>query len=431
MGLRVLHVIGGGDSGGAMSHLLPLLSALQRAGCDVHLLCLGEGRLAEEASCRGSSVAVLEMRHAWDASVIGPLRRILAGGPADLEAAPGGGAGYLSEHSRLGRLLHPRWDVVHTHGMRANLPVRLVLRGRHIFNGRQSGPCLFTTVHSDLRLDYSSSGQALLYQRLDRATLPAVDRIICVSEALRRLLLERGYPAERLLTIRSGIELPEICVSEASTPEAEVRADSAADAAKTLAATRAGTRVGTIARLVPVKDVDLLLEVAGLLRRTQPEVEVVIVGGGPERGRLEERARSLGLGGVVRFTGRRDDVGVIMDGLDVYMVTSTFEGGVSMAVLEAMAAGIPVVTTAAGGVEEAVRDGETGFVVTRQQERAALAAALADRAAVLLADPQLRARMGAAGARRVRDAFAVERTAQATLRIYERCLAARGALSQT
>ena len=60
-GLRVLHVIGGGDSGGAMTHLLPLLSALRRTGCDVHLLCLGEGRLAEEASLRGLPVAVLPL----------------------------------------------------------------------------------------------------------------------------------------------------------------------------------------------------------------------------------------------------------------------------------------------------------------------------------------------------------------------------------
>ncbi len=85
-GLRVLHVIGGGDSGGAMTHLLPLVSALGRMGCDVRLLCLGEGRLAEEASRRGSSVAVLSMGHAWDASVIGPLSRVVTGGPADFEA---------------------------------------------------------------------------------------------------------------------------------------------------------------------------------------------------------------------------------------------------------------------------------------------------------------------------------------------------------
>jgi glycosyltransferase involved in cell wall biosynthesis len=95
-------------------------------------------------------------------------------------------------------------------------------------------------------------------------------------------------------------------------------------------------------------------------------------------------------------------------------------------VLEAMAAGIPVVTTAAGGVTEAVRDGETGFVVSRDQERGALAATLAESATTLLRDEELRSRMGAAGAKRVRELFTAERAAAATLRAYERCLAARG-----
>jgi glycosyltransferase involved in cell wall biosynthesis len=179
---------------------------------------------------------------------------------------------------------------------------------------------------------------------------------------------------------------------------------------------------------VSVKDVDLLLDVALLLRATHPDVEVVIVGDGPEATSLERRARALGLVGTVRFAGRKEDVAAELAGWDLYMVTSTFEGGVSMAVLEAMSATVPVVTTAAGGVEEAVRDGETGFVVNRDQSRSAIAAALAERAALLLDDPELRARMGAAAAQRVRERFAVERTAMATVRAYERCLAAKGAL---
>lgn len=96
--------------------------------------------------------------------------------------------------------------------------------------------------------------------------------------------------------------------------------------------------------------------------------------------------------------------------------------------LEAMAAAIPVVTTAAGGVEEAVKDGETGFVVNSDRDRDALAAALAERAALLLGNPELRARMGAAGAQRVRDEFGIDRTARATIRAYERCLVGKGAL---
>ena len=185
-------------------------------------------------------------------------------------------------------------------------------------------------------------------------------------------------------------------------------------------------RIGTVARLAPVKDLGLLLEVADRLRRTFPGLECLIVGDGPERPGLEAATRDLGLSEVVRFTGRVEGVGPILATLDVFVVTSIFEGGVSMSVLEAMAAGLPVVTTAAGGVAEAVQDGETGFVVARDGERGALAAALAERAAALLADEDLRRRMGAAGAARVRDLFLAERTAARTLRAYERCLAGRG-----
>ena len=185
MALRVVHVIGGGDTGGAMSHLLPLLPALQRAGCDAHLLCLGEGGLADTALAGGLQVGTLPMKGAHDPRMLAELRRVLAGGRAT-------GAGSWGPESP--------WDVVHTHGMRANLPVRMIvpsLRGR---------PCLFTTVHSDLRLDYESRALALTYSALDRASLGGVDWFLCVSDSLRRLLVERGYPADRLSTVRSGLE---------------------------------------------------------------------------------------------------------------------------------------------------------------------------------------------------------------------------------
>ena len=380
---RALHLIGGGDTGGAMSHLLPLLRALGPAGCDVHLACLGGGGLADEAERRGLALTVLPMKGAHDFRVLGSLRRLLADGPAE---RPGTGA----------------WDIVHTHGMRANLPVRLALGHKGL------APCLVTTVHSDIRLDYDSSSLARLYEALDRGTLGRVDCVICMSSSLRGLLIDRGYPPGRLVAIHSGLE-------------------TATGGATAAAVTRSRPRVGSLVRLVAVKDVDLMLEVAGLLRRTHPDVEMIVMGDGPESERLQRVAGETLPTGTVRFTGRMDDVRSALSELDVYLVTSLYEGGVSMSVLEAMESGLPVVTTAAGGVEEAVVDGETGYVVSRGQDRGALAAALAERTAALLDDPALRARMGAAGARRVRSEFTIERTAAQTLRAYERCLAVRAA----
>lgn len=406
MALRVLHVIGGGDTGGAMSHLLPLLSALGGAGCEVHLLCLGDGGLADAAKDRGFAVTVLPMKGAHDPRVLRRLRHILASGSTE-------GVG----RSRPGA----PWSIVHTHGMRANLPVRLVV------SGLSRRPCLFTTVHSDIRLDYRRPALGRAYAGLDRASLGPVDAIVCVSESLREVLVRRGYPSDKLLTIRSGLE-PAAAAGKRAAMRVDV--EEPLDMAERADRWPAERRpcLGTTTRLVAVKDVDLLLEVASLLSRSHPRVECLVMGDGPERQRLEARAEQMGLAGIVRFAGRVADVREGLRRLDVFIVTSVYEGGVSMSVLEAMEAGLPVVVTAAGGVEEAVVDGETGYIVSREQERGALAAALAERAAALLDDPGLRARMGQAGARRVRREFTIERTAAQTLRAYERCLAARGRL---
>lgn len=386
--LRVLHLIGGGDTGGAMSHLLLLLPALEREGCKVRLVCLGGGGLAEAARQTGLEVTVLPMRSRRDLRVLPSLRSIV--------------------------FQQPGWDIVHTHGMRANLPTRLVVDLSRPLSRRRR-PCLLTTVHSDLRLDYSSRAVVLAYEVLDRATLGCVDGIICASRALKEVLLARGYPRERLYAVPSGLDAAQL---ERLEQARLARVGKVSAGPKPL-------RLGAVARLAPVKDIDLLLEVAAGLRESHPRAEFVIAGDGPERTRLERVAADRGLVDTVRFTGPIQEVGPFLAELDVYLVTSQFEGGVSMAVLEAMAAGLPVVSTAAGGVSEAVVDGETGYVVQRGHDREALAAALAERAAALLDDPELRVRLGAAGAERVRSRFTIEGTAAATLRVYERCLAGK------
>jgi len=387
--LRVLHVIGGDDTGGAMSHLLPLLSALREAGCEAELLCLGEGGLAAQAKERGLPVLVLPMSQAHDWRVLGPLRQVL------LRA---GTRGF--------------WQIVHTHGMRAHLPTRLVLVGR----GER--PCLAATIHSDIRLDYPLL-TARLYELLDRATLRPVELIVCVSEALKELVVARGYPASRVVVVRSGLE-PGRILSLSLLAQARRAAEGRP------------LRVGTVARLVKAKRLELLLEGMAALRRTHPMVEALVAGDGPERAALESLASDLGLEGAVRFLGRVAKVEEVLGEIDVYVVTSVFEGGVSLAVLEAMAAELPVVATAAGGVAEAVVDGETGFLVGDQMLAAreecrrgqrALAVALADRVRALLDNPGLRQRMGKAGAQRVQEHFTAARTAADTLRAYHRVLA--------
>jgi glycosyltransferase involved in cell wall biosynthesis len=182
--------------------------------------------------------------------------------------------------------------------------------------------------------------------------------------------------------------------------------------------------VGTVARLVAVKDLGLLLDAVALLRKEAPDLHAVIVGDGPERRRLEYRAMDQGLSERVSFLGQIPGVWSVLPRLDVFVLTSEYEG-IPISVLEAMATGVPVVATAVGGLPEAVEDGVTGFLVKRQDDRARTASALAARMAELLHDDELRRRMGEAGKIRVAERFSPPAAAHKTMAIYRRELAGR------
>ena len=441
MEIRALHIIGGGDTGGAMAHLLPLLSALRRAGCDANLLCLGGGGLARAAAERGLPVEVLPMTTPWDPRVLPALRRRLTG---------------------------TQWDIVHAHGMRANLPVRLVWDGlgrrgptRAAFRGARGAAgadgsagltagspaasraapraCLFTTVHSDLGLDYSDPLRRRVFPALDRWTRARVDRIVCVSEDLRRALLADGVPEERLLVVRSGVEFDAgDGAAEAGGPSetggvpgpTELDPDVAAAVWGDRPPAPGTFRVGTVARLVEVKDLGLFLEVIARVTAVVPDVRAAVVGAGPESERLGALSRSLGLEGVVTFPGEVRPGSAVVREFDVFLLTSTSEG-IPMAVLEAMSAGVPVVATDVGGMREVVMEGVTGHLVSRgsaggradrgRPDREVVAAALADRAVALLSDPARRATFGAAAAARVREEFSAEVSAAVLLDAYRDC----------
>jgi glycosyltransferase involved in cell wall biosynthesis len=383
--LRVLHVIGGDDTGGALSYLLPLLAALRAQGCDAHLLCLGGGGLADAAASRDLPHTVIPMSHPWDVRVMAPLRRHLTGEDR---------------------------QVVHTHGMRANLPVRLVLPTMP----RQ--PLLFTTVHSDLAQDYSSSLKSRGYDLIDRATRPLVAGFCCVSAALARRLVERGIPESRVHVVHPGIE-----VGRGGAAGAPAAAGVEAAPPAERAAPIHDPTIGTVARLVPVKDLGLLLDAVALVAQEVPQVRAIIVGDGSERAALERRSSEQDLAGRVEFLGRVTPARPVLARFDVFALSSASEG-IPISALEAMDEGLPVVATAVGGLPETVQDGVTGFLVKRAPDRAATAVALAGRLAELLRDPVLRQRMGEAGKRRVADDFSAEAAGRTMLSLYARELAA-------
>jgi glycosyltransferase involved in cell wall biosynthesis len=164
--------------------------------------------------------------------------------------------------------------------------------------------------------------------------------------------------------------------------------------------------VGVVARLTAQKAHHVLLQAFADLRTTHPRARLVVVGSGPREQELRDLATGLGVADGVRFTGLRRDVADLRPAFDVACLSSVHEG-VPVAVLEAMAAGTPVVATDCGALRDLVGDGEHGYLVPVGD-----AGALADRLRALADDPALRRRLGAAARGRVSDRFRLEHTAR-------------------
>jgi glycosyltransferase involved in cell wall biosynthesis len=237
---------------------------------------------------------------------------------------------------------------------------------------------------------------AALYRWADRLARPLTTAVVCVSESERRAGLAAGTcdPA-RTWVIHNGVALDGVAPAPlAGVPPVIV----------------------SVGRLAAPKDP--LTLVAALARLPAGAFRAVLVGGGPQHADVAAAVRRAGLDDAVELIGNRDDVPALLAVADLFVLASRSEG-LPMSVLEAMAAGLPVVASAVGGVAEAVVDGETGLLVPPGDAKA-----LADSIGRVLADPQLRRAMGSAGRARAAAHFELGRFRAAHVALYERALAA-------
>jgi glycosyltransferase involved in cell wall biosynthesis len=245
------------------------------------------------------------------------------------------------------------------------------------------------------RVDFHLRGSAL-----SRWKYRQVDCFICSSDAIRQMLLSDGVPAARAVTVHEGIDLEHV----AAAPPASLHED--------LWLPHHAPIVGNVAALVPHKGQRHLVEAAALVVRRVPDARFVIAGEGELRASLERQIKDRGLEKHVLLAGFRPDVLSVIKSFEIFVMSSVTEG-LGTSLLDAMACGKPIVATRAGGIPEAVTDGETGFLVP-PRDHEAMAAAIVR----LLQDPALRARMGAAGLARAKTDFSAERMVRQTLGIY-------------
>jgi glycosyltransferase involved in cell wall biosynthesis len=223
-----------------------------------------------------------------------------------------------------------------------------------------------------------------------------------VSENLRQHMIAEGFPPHRVKVIYNAIE-------PGAVPTAEARAA----VRRELGVAEDTVLVGTAARLDPVKDLPTLVEAVSLVRQAGRRAELLIIGDGPERPRIEEAIARTGLDRAAHCVGYRSDVRRLLASVDIYVNCSVSEG-ISLTILEAMASALPVVATRVGGNPEVVHESVTGLLVPARDPTG-----LSDALGALSGSEAHRHALGMAGRTRVETLFAVAQMADAYLRAYE------------
>jgi glycosyltransferase involved in cell wall biosynthesis len=302
-------------------------------------------------------------------------------------------------------LVENRIGLLHTHGGVAGLFGRWAAH-------RAGTPAVIHTLHGIHYLHYRNRLIKNVYIRLERRCSKFTDAVICVSEADRTQALRHRLADEsRIRLIRNGIET----TPPRSGPAWDRRL---LELQRKLNLDR--PIVGAVARLHRQKGVSYLFRAAETILLAHPEAKIVVVGGGPLETEFRAMTAKEGFGRSVAFLGERADASEILALFDVFVLPSLWEG-LPLALVEAAAAGKPIVATDIDGVREVVRNGETGLLVP-PRDSAALAAAVLR----LLDDPDLAGRLAGRARAEVPPLYTVERMVSETASLYLEIAARKG-----
>lgn len=365
--MRITHVVESLDRGGLERVVVDLVAAQVATDHACQVLCLFHvGTLGGELRELGVEVVDCGKQPGLDRAALGRARRAI--------------------RAHRTRILHTHNPVAHYYAVPASLGlgVSVVVNTRHGMGAA------------------ARNASREIFYRLMR---PFTDHMVAVCEHGRREFLAKGtFTADKARVVRNGIRVEAIRGAAAADARAEARAR--------LGLVAEDLVLGSVGRLNWAKDQATLLEAYARVAGDHPESRLVIVGDGPLRAEIEARIDSLGIGRRVLLAGDRSDVPEILPAFDVFVLSSVTEG-YSVALLEAAAAGLPLIATRVGGNPEIVNHGSHGRIVP-PKDAAALAAAMRE----LAASEDERAECGAASLRWVREHGTIAAMAEAYDRLY-------------
>lgn len=369
--IRILQVITSLDRGGAENHLLALMTHADRQTFDFEVAILrGEGELLPNFREAGIPLHLLRARTRFDPLALRRLVQLLRKG---------------------------RYDIVHSHLFRADIYAGLAVGqlGEH-------RPLLVSTRHNDDRFFLNPFIGILHYMMSSRQ-----DLIIAISDHIARFTVSRGVrQPERVRRVYHGLEPPVTLALEREGQRIRQELGLAAE----------DFVVGNVGRLALQKGQRHLIGAMPALLEQVPRAHAVIAGGGDLEEYLRDLATEVGVAERVHVLGPRRDVPALMHAVDVFAMPSIWEG-FGLVLLEAMAAGRPIVASRVATIPEVVLDGETGVLVPPGDPQA-----LAEALARLANDPQLATQLGEAGRERLRCHFSIDKMVGDTELLYRELL---------
>ncbi len=368
--MKVLHLISGGDTGGAKTHIIALLKGLNKR-IDAEIICFIEDTFYDDVVKAGIPIKVFKQKSRSDLTIISRL---------------------VEEIEDKG------YDIIHCHGARANFIAQFL-------KGKVDKPFI-TTIHSDYKLDFKDNFyKRLVYTTLNTIALRRFDYYIGVSDLFRKMLVERGFRRDRIFVTYNGID----CDSQEDfvSKDKFLKRYNIED--------RGQTFVGIAARLDKVKDHATFIEAAKLVLQEE-DATFLIAGEGLESDYLRELVRRYGIQDNVKFLGHVKDPYSFFNAIHINALTSVSES-FPYVILEGAKMKKPVVTTEVGGVHMLVKNGENGYLVPVGNE-----VMLRDKLLKLIRDGELAEEMGRKLLMAVRRNFSYAAMAESHVKIYEKIL---------
>lgn len=343
--MKILHIISGGDKGGAKTHMFALLDELCKLA-EVTVICLMRGVFYEEILERDVNVVLFEQKNRFDLSVVPKITGLVRDG------------GY---------------DIINSHGARANFIAGMLIKKVDV--------PVVTTVHSDYKLDFDTFYKKLVFERLNVSALKKIRYKIAVSDAFRDMLISRGFMPSDILTVYNGMDF--------SIPIDPMPREQFAEKYG-IPYDPETVYIGIAARLDRVKGVDVFIRAAAQVKASIENVRFVIAGEGDEYDTLKALADTLGIGDIVHFIGFVSPIYDFLNFIDINSLTSRCES-FPYSILEGARAHKPTVAAAVGGIPHLINEESTGFLFPAENHMAC-----AEKFIYLAASSELRNELGEA-----------------------------------